>query len=118
MAERDDTSEKKTTSEERTVDPNTIELDEEWNPDYSGYWDHHGRSKEEYLEYVASGKADGATPPRVRRSEDGGYVLQSDGSHRVAASQELGRPIRVEVVDEAADESEDSEPSDEQEVSM
>jgi len=54
----------------------------------------------------------------VAPGEDGGYVLQSDGSHRVAASQELGRPIRVEVVDEAADESEDSEPSDEQEVSM
>jgi hypothetical protein len=102
---------------EQVVDPNDVKLDDEWNPEYPGYWDHHGRSKEEYLEYVGSGQADEATPPKVYQSGEH-YVLASDGSHRVAAAQELGRPITVEVVPDHPASSEDAEEVEEQELSQ
>ena len=111
MANEDATSGEEQTTSERVVDPKDIALDNEWNPDYPGYWDHHGRSKEEYLDYVGSGEADGAAPPKVTQVGDH-YVLNSDGSHRVAASQELNRPITVDVVPgNAATEDEEQEMS-------
>lgn len=79
-----------------TVDPNDIILDEQWNGDYPGFWNHHGGSKEAYFEYVRSGKADNSPPPNVSKWGDK-YVLDTDGSHRVASSKELNRPINVKV---------------------
>lgn len=102
---------------ERAVDPNEISLDEEWNRDYAGFWERHGRSKEDYLDYVGSGEADSAKPPRVYQSGDH-YVLADDGSHRVAASQELGRPITVDVVGQGPRQSQENDEIQEEEMSM
>jgi hypothetical protein len=79
-----------------TVNPNDIIEDKEWNAKHPQFWNHHGRNKEEYLDFVRSGRADEARPPEVSHYGDQ-YVLEKDGTHRVAASKELNRPIKVKV---------------------
>jgi hypothetical protein len=81
---------------EETVNPNHIIEDKEWNANYPKFWNHHGHTKEEYMDFVQSGRADEAAPPEVSRCGDQ-YVLEKDGNHRIAASKELNRPIKVNV---------------------
>jgi len=100
--------------EEKTVDSNDIIVDENWNVDNKDFWNHHGRSKEEYMDYVGSGQADNAEPIEVCKCDDK-YVLVDDGNHRVAAAQELNRPVNVRVTGEYK---EQSQAQDEEEMSM
>ena len=81
---------------ETTVNPHDIITEGEWNADHPNFWNHHGNTKEGYLDYVGSGKADNAEAPDVYKCGDK-YVLVDDGNHRVAASQELNRPMKVNV---------------------
>jgi hypothetical protein len=52
-------------SAERTVNPNDIIVDENWNLENKDFWNHHGRSKQDYMDYVSSGKADNSKPIEV-----------------------------------------------------
>ncbi|MDR1149258.1 MAG: hypothetical protein LBK66_11570 [Spirochaetaceae bacterium] len=81
---------------EAVVNPHDIIEDKEWNANDPKFWNHHGRTKEEYMDFVQSGRADEAAPPEVSRCSDQ-YVLEKDGNHRIAASKELNRPIKVNV---------------------
>jgi len=87
---------KKCPHEERIINPNDIIVDKNWNAENKNFWNHHGYSKEEYMDYVSSGKADNSKPIPVYECGDK-YVLVDDGNHRVAAAQELNRPIIVNV---------------------
>ena len=100
--------------EEKTVDSNDIIVDENWNAESENFWNHHGRSKEEYLDYVASGQADNE-PVEVYKCGDK-YVLVDDGNHRVAAAQELDRPVNVKVTGEYKEQSQEQD--EENEMSM
>jgi hypothetical protein len=102
---------------EETVNPNDIIGGKEWNSEDKNFWNHHGRTKDEYMDYVGSGKADNAEPPEVNKCGDK-YVLVNDGSHRVAASKELNRPIKVNVTGKYTEQSQGAEESDEEEMSM
>ena len=86
-------------SKEETVNPKNIIVDKDWNSDHSQFWTHHGRSKDEYFDYMRSGQADNQRAPKVYKCDDK-YVLVDDGSHRVAVAQELNRPIKVNVTGE------------------
>ncbi len=48
------------------------------------------------MDYVSSGKADNSKPIEVYEYGDK-YVLIDEGNHRIAASQELERPVKVKV---------------------
>ena len=104
---------------EETVDPNDIIVDRDWNTETPQFWNHHGRDKDDYLEYVSSGQADSREPPEVYKCEDK-YVLVDDGNHRVAASQELNRPMKVKVTGEYVDQNQEQNDNeaDEEEISM
>jgi hypothetical protein len=101
--------------EEKTVDPQDIIPDKDWNSDSKDFWSHHGLSKEEYMDYVKSGQADSAKPVAVSKCGDK-YVLDDFGNHRVAASQELNRPIKVNIVGEYKEQSQSQDK--EEEMSM
>ncbi len=108
-------------AKEETVNPNYIIVDKEWNSDHPKFWSHHGRTKDEYMDYVSSGKADNAKPPEVYKCGNK-YILVDDGNHRVAVSKELNRPIKVNVTGEYMEQSQDAEESmeadNEEEMSM
>jgi hypothetical protein len=101
---------------EETVNPDDIIIDREWKSD-PHFWNHHGRSKNEYLEYVSSGQAAGQEPPKVYKCGDK-YILVDDGNHRVAASQELNRPIKVSVTGEYIEKSKVQEMNEDYEDEM
>lgn len=100
--------------EEKTVDSQGIIVDKDWNADIKDFWNHHGRSKEEYMDFVESGEADNAKPIEVYKCDDK-YVLVDAGNHCVAAAQELNRPVKVNVTGEYK---EQSQSQDEEEMSM
>lgn len=102
-------------AKEEIVSPNEIIVDKEWNSRHPEFWNHHGRTKEEYLDYVSSGQADSAKPPEVYKWGNK-YVLVDDGNHRVAASQELNRPIKVNVTGEYVEQNQAQ--GEEEEISM
>lgn len=83
----------------KVVNSNDIIVDEDWNAETKDFWNHHGRSKEEYLDFVASGEADKQKPIDVYKY-DNKYVLVSNGNHRVAAAQELDADVKVNVTGE------------------
>jgi hypothetical protein len=85
--------------EEKVVASNDIIVDENWNAENKDFWSHHGRSKEEYMDFVESGEADKQKPIEVYQCDDK-YVLVDDGNHRVAAAQEFGTDIKVNVTGE------------------
>jgi hypothetical protein len=101
--------------EEKTVDPHDIIRDKDIYTDETAFWNHHGRSKEEWIDYVRSGQADHGEPIDVYKCDDK-YVLIDDGNHRVAAAQELNRPINVKVTGEYKEQSQTQD--DEEEMSM
>jgi hypothetical protein len=101
--------------EEKTVNANDIIVDENWNSENKDFWNHHGRSKEEYMDFVSSGEADNAKPIEVYECGDK-YVLVDDGNHRVAAAQELDRPVKVNVTGKYVEQEQSQD--DEEEMSM
>jgi len=102
-------------SEEKTIDSKDIIVDKDWNAENKDFWNHHGRSKEEYMDYVESGQADNSEPIEVYKCDDK-YVLVDDGNHRVAATQELDRPVKVKVTGEYKEQIQAQD--DEEEMSM
>jgi hypothetical protein len=102
---------------EEVANPNDIIVDKEWNSEHPQFWNHHGRSKGEYLDYVNSGQADKQTPPEVYKCDDK-YILVDDGNHRVAASKELNRPIKVNVVGEYSEQKQSKSMDEENEEEM
>jgi hypothetical protein len=96
-----------TTPEVKNVNSNDIITSENWNTDNEDFWNHHGRSKEEYLDYVDSGEIENQKPIDVYSCDDK-YVLVDDGNHRVAAAQELDADIKVNVTGEYVDKSQEN----------
>jgi len=99
--------------EQKTVNANDIIVDENWNAESKDFWNHHGRSKEEYMDFIASGEAEKQKPIDVYKCDDK-YVLVSDGNHRVAAAQELDADVKVNITGEyfeKGQEQDDSPPS-------
>lgn len=108
---------KRCPAKEDVVNPNDIIVNKEWNSAHPQFWNHHGHNKEDYMDYVGSGQADQLPPPEVYKCGDK-YELVDDGNHRVAASQELNRPIKVNVTGEYIDKQHAQAEEQEEEMSM
>lgn len=108
------------------VDASKIDMTDARGMDDEHFWEHHGNTKEDYMriaEHIPdvqkeldSGKTldeiredpelrdtvaayyDADKMVKVEEKPDGSYEFQDDGRHRVAAAQELGYEIPVDVV--------------------
>lgn len=94
--------------EQKMVNANDIIVDENWNTENKDFWNHHGRSKEEYMNFVESGEVNKQKPIDVYKYDDK-YVLVSDGNHRVAAAQELDADVKVNITGEYYDQSQEQD---------
>ncbi|MDR0908306.1 MAG: hypothetical protein LBM77_00940 [Spirochaetaceae bacterium] len=97
------------------ISPHDVMFEKDWNPDTPGFWEHHGRSKEQYMDVECYRKPEEAESIEVNKCGDK-YELVGDGAHRVAASRELNRPINVNVTGEYVEQSQSQD--EEMEISV